>query len=156
MMEPTTSIGGIPVDDNGNVDIIDFSFSPEPKRFQINDDIFECSPELPLGIMARAASMKFDAETLRVKGIEPILEFFDEVFIGDSSQRFRARVNNKERPIGLRHVIKILPWLMEAYGLRPTEPSQPSSQLPESTGMTSTVGALGQESIPLSSDSPAS
>lgn len=135
------------MDGTGLAEIIDFSFSPEPKRFRVNNDVFECSPELPLGVLARAAKMKMDRETLERDGLEPILGFFDEVFIGDSSQRFRARVDDKANPIGMRHILKILPWLLEVYGLRPTEPSESSSPSPESAGTTSTGGVSSEESI---------
>jgi hypothetical protein len=134
------------MDLDGLTEIADFSFSPEPKRFRINDDVFECSPELPLGVLARAAKMKMDRDTLERDGIEPILAFFDEVFIGTSSQRFRLRVDSKTNPIGMRHILKILPWLLEVYGLHPTEPSESSSPLPESAGTTSTAGVSPVES----------
>lgn len=144
------------MDDNGNVQIVDFSFSPEPKRFTVNGDVFECSPELPLTVMLTAANIKMDMESFKTQGLEPILTFFDEVFIGDSSQRFRARVNDKERPIGLRHIMKILPWLMEVYGLRPTEESESSLPLPVNTGTISTAGLLPEVSTSSDSSSPAS
>lgn len=133
------------MDENGLTDIADFSFSPEPKRFKINDDIFECSPELPLGVLARAAKMKMDKDSLEKEGLEPILRFFDEVFIGDSSKKFRSRIDSKSNPIGMRHILKIMPWLLEVYGLRPTDPSEPFSLSPTNDGMTSTDGASQKE-----------
>jgi hypothetical protein len=144
------------MDVNGQVEIADFSFSPEPKRFRINDDVFECAPELPLGTFAKIAGMKLDRASLTELGIEPMLQFFDELFIGDSSERFRGRVHDKTRPIGMRHIQKIMPWLLEVYGLRPTEPSEHFSPSPESAGTTSTGGVSSEESIHSSSDQPAS
>lgn len=144
------------MDRDGQTEIADFSFSIEPKCFVINGDVFECSPELPLDVMEKAAKMKMDRETMQREGMEPVLAFFDEVFIGDSAQRFRARVRDKERPIGIRHIVKILPWLMEEYGMRPTEPSESSSPSPESVGTTSTDGPSLTESIPSLSSSLAS
>jgi hypothetical protein len=144
------------MDEHGTAEIADFSFSIEPKKFTVNGDLFLCAPELPLPLMEKAASMRLDRETMQREGMEPILKFFDEVFIGDSAQRFRARVNDRERPIGLRHITKILPWLMESYGLRPTEPSESSSPLPESDGTTSTDGVSQEVSILSNSGSPAS
>jgi hypothetical protein len=140
---------------NGAVEIVDFSFSLEPKRFRINDDVFECSPELPLNVMARAANIRLDPQSVRENpehALDPIVAFFDEIFIGDSSERFKARLTDRERPIGLRHITHIIPWLLEVYGLRPTELSSSSSTSPENDGTTSTDGASSTVSTP--SDSP--
>lgn len=155
-VEPTRTNGGTEMDQNGKVEIADFSFAPEPKRFRINDDIFECSPELPLGVLEMAANLNINKETLKTEGIEPVLKFMDEIFIGDSGQRFRERTRDKARPISLRHINAIIPWILEVYGLRPTEPSESSSTSPDSTGTTSTDGAPHEESTLSSSESLAS
>lgn len=135
------------MDEHGNLDIIDFSFSPEPHRFRINDDVFECTAELPLSALVEVANMKFDIGTLKDVGLEPVLKFFDTVMLDDSAKRFRERVDSKTQPIGMRHVMKIIPWLLEVYGMRPTEPSTPSSESPPSGGTTSTAGAPSTTSI---------
>lgn len=153
MLRLTTETEGNVVDTDGMVEIKDFSFSPEPKQFRINDDIFQCAPELPLGVMAKVAELKLDAETLRKEGLEPVLQFFDEVMYDASAARFRQRVSDKTQPIGMRHVMAILPWLLEVYGLRPTQPSEDSSASPESDGTSSTDGASAVELIPSSSES---
>lgn len=141
---------------DGIPDIVDFSLSPEPKKFRINDDVFEMAPVMPLGTMIAISKLKFDQETLRAQGLEPMLSFFDELFIGTSSTRFRSRVIDKENPIGLEHVLKIIPWMLEVYGMRPTEASLPSSTPPTEDGETSTAGASPEASTHSSSPAHAS
>lgn len=141
--------------DNGAVEVADFSFSLEPKRFTINDEVFECAPEMLLDTMARVGSLKLDTVSFREdpeKALAPILSFFDDIFIGDSGARFRARLHDKERPVGVRHILKIIPWLLEVYALRPTEPFSSSSTSHENGGTTSTAGAPSTASS--LSDSP--
>lgn len=144
------------VDVDGNVEIKDFSFSVEPKRFRINNDIFYATPEMPVTIAATAAKIS-QSGALQKGDVGPILEFFDEILLDESATRFRHRFTaNKQQPIGMRHVNVIIPWLLEEYGLRPTEPSADSSSSSDGTGMSSTAGVSNEESIPLSSDSPVS
>lgn len=133
------------------LEIKDFSFSLEPKRFRVNDDIFECAPEIPLHALALAANLKIDVNLLKEdpeKALVPIFEFFEEIMLGDSYQRFYVRFKDNQKPIGIRHLMKIVPWLVEEYGVTPTP--QPSNSLnsPEDTGETSTAGVLSTESIP--------
>lgn len=153
MLRLTTETEGNVVNTDGMVEIQDFSFSPEPKRFRINDDVFECTPEMPLAVMVKASELQLTAEVLKTKGMEPVLAFFDSVMFDASAQRFRERTADKVNPVGLRHVAKIIPWLMEVYGLRPTQPSEDSSASPESDGTSSTDGASAAESIPSNSES---
>ena len=126
------------------IEIKDFSFSVEPKRFRINDDIFEAVPEMPLHLMSMAA--RLTSQNIASQGVEIILELFDELLVPTAAARFRERVNDKIQPIGMRHINAILPWLMEVYGLRPTEPSADSSSTPDGTGMSSTHGVSSEAS----------
>lgn len=137
-------------------EIVDFSFSLEPKRFRINDDIFECAPELPLSAMAQAAHFQLKMQDLRSDpdaALRPIFDFFNTIMLGDSFTRFRARFDDVTRPIGVRHILKIMPWIVEAYGLVPTQPPSSSSPSLDGTGTTSTAGAQSAASI--HADSPA-
>ena len=144
------------MDSNGMVEIADFSEDLTPKQFRINEDVFLCAPTLPLGTLTDVANFKIDTEQIKEHGLEPILSFFDKVFYDESALRFRERVDSKTEPIGLTHVMKIIPWLLEVYGLRPTGPSELFSLSQESGGMTSTGGASLVGSTLSNSPSPAS
>lgn len=140
------------VDANGVPQIKDFSFSIEPIPFTINDDLFNAAPELPLGVLQMAT--KISSSQVQELGIEPVLEVFDEILLDDSATRFRARVFDKAKPISMqRHIMPILNWLFEEWGLRPPAPSEPSLATSDGTGTSSTDGAPSEESIPSTSDS---
>jgi hypothetical protein len=134
------------------VEIKDFSFSVDPIPFTINEDVFECVPELPLWAMQQMARINQVSEAIKEHGVEPILEVFDIFLLEDSAVRFRERVMDRKKPIGIRHIMAILPWLLEQYGVRPTQPSLPSSNGSNDgeTGTSSEDGVSPSELIPLS------
>jgi hypothetical protein len=129
------------VDDNGTVQLDDFpglrpvppspevkrfEFSLEPKRFYVNDDLFEAAPALPLGVMSTISRFK----NLAADGdgaAEKILEFMDMVLLDTSAQLLRERTTSKTRPVGIAQLMDIINFLLEEYGLRPTVPSASSS-----------------------------
>lgn len=113
----------------GNTEIKDFEFSPEPKRFRLykgdNEFVFSAAPALPLGMLA--ATAKLSNINIKDADLEPFLAFFDSILIGDSVSTMREYAASKERPLGVQHIGPLVNWLLEAYGLRPTEASSPSS-----------------------------
>jgi hypothetical protein len=66
----------------------------------------------------------------------------------DSWERFAARLSDKTRPIDDDQMSDVVLWLLEQYGLRPTEPSSPSSDGPASpeSGTSSTENSQPEES----------
>lgn len=126
-------------DANGIVEIKDFSLSPDPKRFKINDDIFEMSPVFPLDLISSIAKYtNLGSEPAKI--VEAITSFLDELFLPHSAQRFHERI--KAKTIGFEHMMPIFNWVLEAYSLRPTQPSLPSSvELQDGTSTNSTDGA---------------
>jgi hypothetical protein len=133
--------------------IKDFSHSLEPKKFRINDDVFEASPEMPLGMIQDLAKFMVSRDELSGKGLEVLLELFDALLFDASAAKFRERTKDKEKPIGVSHAIEIVPWLLEQYGLRPTQPSSPSSNGSDDgiTGTNLTDGRSLAELMQLSS-----
>jgi hypothetical protein len=116
-------------DNNGVIEIKDFSFSLEPKRFRINSDVFEACPALPLNMASTLARFK---DLTAVDADEKLLEFFDAILLDGSAMRFRERASSKTEPIPMTALMPIINWLLEEYGLRPTVPSVPSSDTSES------------------------
>lgn len=140
------------VDVNGNVEIADFSIPPNIK-FRVNDDVFEAYPEIPLPLVQKAAALSQAS-----KNTEDLLDRVTAVFVGNASEfgllvptageRFRHRVyEDRVQPIGVTTVMKILPWLLEQYGLRPTAPSAVSSATSDgpASGTSLTDGAPSAE-----------
>lgn len=120
--------------------------SIDPKQFRVNDDIFDAAPQLPLGLLSMVPKFKtIGAAPEAAK--DTLLEFFDEILLDGSAARFRARVDDKKKPIGMQQMMNIIEWLLEEYGLRPTQPSSDSSiTWPGLAGTSSTDGASATES----------
>ncbi len=130
------------------VEIRDFSMSIDPKKFRVNDDIFEAAPQLPLSLLSMVPKFKSIAMEPE-KSRDTLLEFFDEILMDGSAAKFRERVFSKTAPIGMPQMMNIITWLLEEYGLRPTEPSSDSSiTWPGLAGTSSTDGASAAVSTP--------
>jgi hypothetical protein len=128
-------------DANGVVGIKDFT-TPQgnkPYPFKIDDDVFYAVSDIPLGRLAELAKLRANID---LSNIHELLSLFDEMLLDDSAALFQKRLNDKVNPIGKSHIIPVLEWLMETYGLRPTQPSSPSSTLSATDDSTNlTVGA---------------
>lgn len=124
------------------VEIMDFAADDVVIEFYVGPDHFLCAPDIPLGIMQKITGLRNLQETVDKEGMEPVLAVFDEFLSPESAVLFRECVE-KKKTIGLRRIMRILPWIMEKYGLRPTQPSSPlSSGLSDGeTGISSTAGA---------------
>lgn len=135
------------------VEIMDFAADDVEIMFNVGPDRFYCAPDIPLGLMQKIAGMRDLQETAEKDGLEPILLVFDEFLTEESAVLFSACVNVK-KTIGLRRIMRILPWILEKYGLRPTQPSSPSldglSDGEFGTSFTDGVSPLG---IKMSQDS---
>ena len=136
-----------------NVQIMDFAAGDTSPDFYVgSENHFVCVPDIPLGIMQQIARFRDVQKTLTESGdLEPILQLMDQLLMDESAHLFRERV--KDKTIGVKRLMKILPWIMEEFGLRPTQPSTPSSpgQSDGETGTTSTDGASPSESTSLDS-----
>lgn len=123
----------------------DFSTSPEPVTFRIAPDTFECWPEIPLDSLIELSTLS--TMTDRKAQMDAVKDLIDAVMSPEQAAVFRRRCRpgTKEEPntspIGVRHIQDLLPWLMEAYGLRPTPPSSESEDGSTETDISSTDGA---------------
>ena len=142
-------------DVNGVVEFKDFFYDPQPKRFKLGPDMFEAAADLPLGILDDVK--KLTGVSFSNAPLEAISSFLRAVLLPESADRFIARFNDKANPIGISAFMMVMNWLLEEYGLRPTQPSSPSSTgSQEDSSTSSTDGAESVASILGASDSPAS
>jgi len=125
-----------------DVEIKRFGGSLDPIQFYIHDDLFFAAPELPLGLIADLAKLRNVTEEVEKNGIESIYMILDSLLFDESAALIRERAVSKTKPVGVKQIIELIPWLLEQYGLRPTQPSLPSSNgfSDEKTGMDSTAG----------------
>lgn len=130
----------------------DFSRPRTRKLFTISPDTFEAASVLPGDVFARFVTRyndRVDAQTYQEQhdAIKGALEL---ALLPDSFKRFAERLQDKANPIDDGQMAEVCLWLLEEYGLRPTKPSQLSSDgspNPES-GMSSTDVQLPAESTP--------
>lgn len=113
--------------------IRDFTIHREPKQFRIDDDVFK-APAIISPVALQEISILYagigDLATV-TNDIERTLVLLGKIFTillpGPSGARFKERLLSAEEPLDLNgQVIPVLYWLLEQYGMRPTQPSSPS------------------------------
>jgi hypothetical protein len=110
------------------INIMDFAVDDTVPEFYVGpENHFMCVPDIPLGLMQQLSKFSKVKEQLAETGdLSVILEMFDQLLDDRSAALFRERV--ADRTIGIKRVMRIIPWIMEEYGLgHPTQPSSPSS-----------------------------
>lgn len=126
----------------GEPQVHQFVYSPEPKRFYVAPDTFEAAPDFPIAAFDYVGSLTGVNVQQMSERLNVLLDFFDVILLDESAARFRERVErDKKHAIGIKLMMDIITWLLEEYGLRPTEPSSPSSIMSgDDGGIASTVG----------------
>lgn len=121
----------------------DFSVSSEPITFAMDGDEFHCAPDIALDMLIELADFATVSEEQgRGAQIEKMKEFFDAILNEDEAGRLRERMRKgAAKPVGKRLLVDVMPWLMEVYGLRPTQPSSESVDGSDDIGISSTDGA---------------
>lgn len=173
MTAPDAAGIAAPVDADG---VRDFTIHRKPKRFRVDEDVFEAPPSIGgyalrnLGAMHTQLSDLMSGDRDLDKIIALMAEMFQALIPGPDGKLFAARLMSdgdpgdpeadpprpsSPKPIGLMdQSMPILYWLLEQYGLRPTVPSSPSptgstdGQMDtQSVGTSSTDGASPEDSI---------
>jgi len=116
----------VPLDD----EMMDFSSPRKSLPFRVDGDVFEAAPDVAaeLAIEFMDLSNKLDENEATVEDQVAVLHaMFKMVLFPDSAERFISRLRDPMNPIGYEKVNRIVKWLFESYGLRPTEPDASSS-----------------------------
>ena len=138
-----------PVDFSVTQEVKDFTRATKNLKFRIDEDIFEAPSNLPamtlMTFAAKGEELSSADSMLRPKIFE---ELFQMILLPESAQRFIARLSDQQRPISMTQVDDVLTWIMEEYGLRPTIPSEESSDGAQSqeSGRNLMVNALPEVS----------
>jgi hypothetical protein len=115
---------------NDDVRFKDFSKKRKPVFFVLDGptpdgERFDCYPALALPSLQEIAlisgNMTADNAT------ESFEEFFSVVMQPDSATRMAAKLHDRANPLDPDQANEIMEWLMEVYGLRPSQPSSDSS-----------------------------
>lgn len=129
----------------------DFTRARERIEFAIDGDLFEAAPALPGKTLTEFAKRFADISTTDLSDrLDVFADALSMVLLPDSNAMFQKRFEDLANPIELDQASEVIMWLLEQYGLRPTQPSSPSSSGPPSpaSGTKSTDGAQPQASIP--------
>lgn len=132
-------------------EIQDFTSEKPRVQFKLDGDVFTGVRDIPA---VRAMEFSGHSDALlrddismdeRIAGFMDILRL---LLVPESAELFITRLSDPINPIGVKTMLKIVPWLFEQYSLRPTTPDSDSSTgsgNPES-GTSSTVSTSGAES----------
>jgi hypothetical protein len=142
-----------PADD----DIKDFTSAAKKVRFKINDDIFEGLADIPALLLVEFAAATEKLSMSNASEQPQIFRTLFQLVLNESSAaRFIERMSDPQKPISVDQINNIMPWLMEQYGLRPTTPSEDSSDgsVPPDAGKNSTERAplVALTSVPLAAN----
>lgn len=107
----------------------DFSRKRKQLVFTIDDDVFEAAAALPGDVFAEFVTLyndRADADSYKDQR-EMLKKALSLALFPDSYERFAHRLQDKARPIDDDQMSDVVMWLLEEYGMRPTEPSPNSS-----------------------------
>ncbi|MDK1473611.1 hypothetical protein QNO07_09285 [Streptomyces sp. 549] len=129
-------------------DIRDFTTARKSIRFRVDSDVFDAVPDIPAQTLLDFAMEMEHAGDSPDQAIRAMVKVVDILLTQESAALFKARMSNPDNPISAQQLKDIMPWLLEQYGMRPTEPSSDSPTGPASPepGTSSTANAPAQAS----------
>lgn len=136
-------------------EIKDFSTPTREVKFKIDEDIFNAVPDIAGGLLIDFAVHAASLSEAELESQPQIFTaMFDLVLFDDSAKLFTERMRDKNRPITISQAMDVVNWLMEQYGMRPTQPSESSSD--GSAPQVSTTNLTGTAPVEVSTswDSP--
>ena len=138
----------------------DFSRKRKRLTFTIDGDTFEAASVLPADVFAEFVTLyndRVEVDTI-AQQLGMLKQALELALLPDSWQRFSARLADKTNPIDDDQLSDVVLWLLEEYGLRPTQPSPSSSDGPASpeSGTPSTESTQPEESTSAASQPTAS
>jgi hypothetical protein len=139
------------------VEYKDFSRQSKQIKFTVGAQEYDAVPALGLGLAVEMSNIgKTFAGGEGLERVDTLWEFFGGILQDDGADRLKKQAYSKIDPLDIRQLMNIMNWLLEVYGLRPTQPSNDSSTGSSDDGKSSTDGAQPEESILETSSSLAS
>ncbi len=140
-----------PVPTEDIAQIRDFTIKQKKLPFRIDDDVFEAYAILGLPLLQDLVAVtKQIGDMLKEQKYDALFDLFDQLLYPESAKRFRERAESRgDDAIDVkRQLMPILYFLLEEYGVRPTQPSSDSStgSPSEPGGTSSTAGSSAQVS----------
>jgi hypothetical protein len=139
----------------------DFSAPRKKVVFRMEGDLFHGVPDLPGEAMLELAEQFSQIEQMKIgdpRMRELVHQQMRLVLVDEDYEVYARRLSDRKDPISLSQTLQVIPWIVEQYGLRPTQPSSdsaPGSQS-EGGGTSSTVEPYSPGSTPRDYLRPAS
>lgn len=135
-----------------DVEVKDFSNRADV-QFRIDDDLFQGVPNIAALQLLEFANLSDQLTDASMADQPKIFKaLVDLLLTPDSALRFSERMGDRENPISIIQVQQVIEWLMERYGMRPTQPSGDSSSgsaTPDAgTSLTANVPVVGLNLAP--------
>ena len=152
------------MDVTGNVDFKDFEEREDPWPFRVGTQMYEAVPAIGVTTLAELSKMQGAFSVLNTKLADDALDLgefvgalqgvFSKILVPDSAQRFNARLVDPVKPVSMKTLVGVIAWLMECYGMRPTQPSAPSSSALADDASTSSTPGQPSTVVVTGPDSP--
>lgn len=120
----------------------DFTGDSGPITFALNGETFTAYEDIPLKHLGDLADIGKEFESKQGDAMGKMERLFEKLLEPESYTRFHASMTGQStNVIGVNRIKQIIPWLLEQYGLRPTEASSGSGTTSSESGASSTDGA---------------
>lgn len=137
----------------------DFTKQRDEITFVIAPDTFHAWPAMAADVLINyAARLQNMVSGSAADQFGVYKDVLSEVLQPESYARFVERMGDKANPVDLEQLDAVTSWLFEQYGLRPTQPSGPSSTGPSdpapgtgSTASTPVEVSISELSLPIAS-----
>ena len=116
--------------DGDHIKIRDFTIKKKRIPFRLDDDVFEAYGVLGVTLLQELVDVASSlSDMVAAKKYDGIFDVFSRILYPEHAQRFRERglAIGDEAIDVKRQLIPILYYLLEEYGVRPTQPSSSSS-----------------------------
>ncbi|MER7488714.1 hypothetical protein ABTY20_22975 [Streptomyces sp. NPDC126497] len=138
----------------------DFSKKRKDITFRVDDDVFQAARGVPAEVLLDFATefAGMDTSATVDQQLKAFRSMLEVVLLPESLERFTARMRDRENPIEIDQVEDVVTWLMEQYGLRPTEApsSSPDGRSVPGPGTSLTASTPGEVLISAASPSTVS
>lgn len=131
---------------------IEFDAGPDEERFEAYPVMPPTMLQELLAVIRQVRTVGGVDEEKAVKTFTMLSDFFKLVLVDESYSRFQNKMSDRISGVQIDECTEIFQWLVERYGLRPSESSTSSSAGSPSgvDGTSSTAGAPLEESDPSS------
>ncbi len=116
-------------------------------------EVFEAYPVMPptqlqemLNIIKRVRSVGTDDTDRAAKSFQMMEDFFQLILRDESYTRFQKKLQDKENGVQIDELMEVFQWLIERYGLRPSQsPNSSSDGSPSGVGGSSSMDGASRE-----------